>query len=141
LVMVKFMPGIFMAVDREARSSTLLKTLLGFIMIIASFIAVLLVAITVVGLPIALISLLLIITALMLSGIFVSYSIGKWIGDKAKIRQGNIVIFIIGFVTLNVLFLIPFVGGLISLISMSLGFAALLYAGRHFLGTSGANAV
>ncbi len=141
LVMVKFMPGIFMAVDREARSSTLLKTLLGFIMIIASFIAVLLVAITVVGLPIALISLLLIITALMLSGIFVSYSIGKWIGDKAKFRQGNIVLFVIGFVTLNVLFLIPFVGGLISLISMSLGFAALLYAARNFLGTSGANAM
>ena len=61
LILVKYLPGIFQAVDGEVRSSTLLKTLLGFVMIIASFIALLLVAATVVGLPIALISTLLIL--------------------------------------------------------------------------------
>jgi hypothetical protein len=131
LILVKYLPGIFQAVDGEVRSSTLLKTLLGFVMIIASFIALLLVAATVVGLPIAFISMLLILAALMLSGTFVSFSLGKWIGEGAKIKQGDLVYFVIGFVIINVLYLLPLVGGLVSLISMSLGFAAILYAARR----------
>jgi len=67
----------------------------------------------------------------MLSGTFVSFSLGKWIGEQAKIKQGDLVYFIIGFVIINVLSLLPFVGGLVSLISMSLGFAAILYAARR----------
>jgi len=131
LILVKYLPGIFSIVDGEVRSSTLLKTFIGFVLIIASFIAILLVAITVVGLPIAFISTLLILAALMLSGTFVSFSLGKWVGEQAKIKQGDLVYFIIGFVILNVLFLLPYVGGLVSLISVSLGFAALLYAARR----------
>ncbi len=131
LILVKYLPGIFQAVDEEMSRSTLLKTFLGFVMIIASIIAVLLVAVTVVGLPIALISALLFFAALMLSGTFVSFSLGKWICERAKIKQGDLVYFVIGFVILNVLSLLPFVGGLVSLISMSLGFAALLYAARR----------
>jgi hypothetical protein len=138
LILVKFAPGIFAAVDSEIRSSTLLKTILGFVLIIASFIAVLLVAITMVGLPIALISSLLILAALMLSGTFVSFSLGKWIFERAKMKQGDLILFVLGFVILNVLFLLPYIGGLISLISMSLGFAALLYAARHFFRTCNA---
>jgi hypothetical protein len=141
LILVKYLPGIFMAVDSEIRSSALLKTVLGFVMIIASFIAVLLVAITMVGLPIALISFLLILAALMLSGTFVSFSLGKWIGEQRKIKQGDLVLFTLGFVILNVLFLVPYVGGLISLISMSLGFGALLYAARRFLRTDKVTAI
>jgi hypothetical protein len=118
-------------VDDEVRSSTLLKTFLGFVTIIASFIAILLVTVTVVGLPIAVISTLLIFAALMLSGTFVSFSLGKWIGERAKIKQSDLVYFIIGFVLLNVLCWLPLVGGLVSLISMSLGFAAILYATRR----------
>jgi hypothetical protein len=130
LLLVRYLPGIFIIVDGEMSCSTLLKTFLGFVMIIASFIAVLLVAATVVGLPIALISTLLILAALMLSGTFVSFSLGRWICERAWKRQSDLICFIIGFVILNVAFLLPFVGGLVSLISMSLGFAALLYAAR-----------
>ena len=131
LIMVKYLSGIFMVVDEEIRTSTLFKTLLGFVMIIASFVALLLVAITVVGLPIALISSFLIFVALMLSGTFVAYSLGKWICMQAKFEKGDLICFVIGFVILNILFQIPYLGGLVSLVSMSLGFAALLYAGRH----------
>jgi hypothetical protein len=138
LLLVKYLPGIMQAVDSEVRSSTLLKTLLGFVMIIASFIALLLVAVTVVGFPLAFISMLLIFAALMLSGTFVSFSLGKWIGEQAKIKQGDLVYFIIGFVIINVLSLLPLVGGLVSLISMSLGFAAILYAARAMAGQANA---
>lgn len=134
LLLVRSMPGIMQAVDGEVRSSTLLKTLLGFVMIIATFIALLLVAATVVGLPIAVIAALLFIAVIMLSGTFISFSLGKWIGEQARIKQGDLVYFIIGFVVLNVLSLLPFVGGLVSLVSMSLGFAAILYAARRMTG-------
>jgi len=138
LLLVRGMPGIMQAVDGEVRSSTLLKTLLGFVMIIATFIALLLVAATVVGLPIAVIAALLFFAVIMLSGTFISFSLGKWIGERARIKQGDLVYFIIGFVVLNVLSLLPFVGGLVSLASMSLGFAAILYAARRMTGQTNA---
>ncbi len=131
LILVRYLPGVFMAVDREVRDSPVLKTLIGFVLIIASVIAILLVAVTVIGLPIALISTMLFAAALMLTGIFVSYSSGKWIGERLKLKYGDLILFIVGFVVLNILFVLPFVGGLISTISMSLGFAAFLYAARR----------
>lgn len=132
LILVRYLPGIFVAVDREVRESPILKTLLGFVLIIASIIAILLVAVTVVGLPVAMISTLLFAAALMLTGIFVSFSLGKWIGELLKLKYGDLILFTVGFVVLNILFMLPFVGGLISTISMSLGFAAFLYAARSF---------
>jgi len=133
LILVKHIPVIFRTVDEEIRTSTLLRTVLGFIIIIASFIALLLVAITVVGLPIAVVSTFLVIVGLMLSGTFVAYSLGRWICLQGKLKQGDLVCFTIGFVILNLLFLIPYLGGLVSIVSMSLGFAALLYAARRLI--------
>ncbi len=130
LLLVRYLPGVFRIVDEQVRSSTLLKTLLGFVMIIASFIALLLVAVTVVGLPIAMISMLVIFSALLLSGTFVSYSLGRWIGERTGRLRGDMAYFALGFVLLNLLYLLPLVGGLASLIATSLGFAALLYAAR-----------
>jgi hypothetical protein len=138
LILVKHLPGIFLAVDGEVRRSTLLRTLMGFVLIIASFIAVLFVAITVVGLPIALISTLFILAALMLSETFISFSLGKWIGERTGKRQSDPVYFVIGFVILNVLLLVPFVGALIKLIAVSLGFCSILYAARGLTQAGGA---
>ncbi len=137
LIQVKYLPAVFRTVDGEIRTSTLLRTMLGFIIIIASFIALVLVAFTVVGLPIAMLSMFLMIVALMTSGTFVSYSLGRWICMQGKLKQGDLVCFAIGFVILNLLFLIPYLGGLVGMISMSLGFAALLYAARRFIVASG----
>ncbi|MDD4580722.1 MAG: hypothetical protein PHF80_08600, partial [Methanothrix sp.] len=63
-----------------------------------------------------------------------SFSLGKWINEQTKIKQGDLACFVIGFIVLNVLTHLPMVGGLISVISMSLGFAALLYAARRLNG-------
>jgi hypothetical protein len=133
LILVRFLPGVFADVNSEIGRSPVVATVVGFVLMIASFIAIIIVAITVIGLPIALIAALLLITALMLTGTFVSYSLGKWIGSRLKLKYSDLVLFVIGFVILNILFLIPFIGGLASLISVSLGFGAILYACRkHF---------
>lgn len=133
LILLRYLPGLFFAVDGEIRRSPVVTTVLGFVLMIASFIAIIIVAITVIGIPIALIALFLLLVALMLTGTFVSFSLGRWIGSKANLKYGDMALFVIGFVILNILFLIPFVGGLIGLVSVSLGFGAILYAARNQL--------
>jgi hypothetical protein len=130
LILIRYLPGLFIAIDSEIRDSPLVKTVVGFVLMIAAFIAILIVAITVIGLPIALIAALLLVVALMLTGTFVSFSLGRWIGARLKLKYGDMALFVIGFVILNILFILPYVGGLIGLISLSLGFGAILYAAR-----------
>lgn len=131
LILVRYLPGIFREVDEEARRSTLLKTLIGFVMIVAASIAFLLLAGSIIGLPIALVSALLFLAALQLSSSFVSFSLGRWINQRAKLKRGETASFAIGFVVLNVLFYLPIIGALVSVASMSLGFASILYASRR----------
>lgn len=131
LILVRTVPGLFLIVDAEIRKSPVIRTLIGFVLLIASFVAIFIVAITVIGLPIAAIAAMLLVVAWMLTGTFVSFSLGIWIADLLKKKLSNTVVFLIGFVILNILFLIPYLGGLIGLISLSLGFAALLYAVRY----------
>jgi hypothetical protein len=133
LLLVRYLPAGFISVDNEIRSSPALKTIVGFLLLIAAFIAICLVAMTVVGLPIAFAALLLILLAWMLSGIFVAFSLGRWIGGRAKVSQSNLVLFLIGFIILNVVFLLPYIGGIVGLLSLSMGFGAFLYAARHHL--------
>jgi len=134
LILVHFLPGVFTDVNSEIERSPVVVTVVGFILMIASFIAIIIVALTLVGLPIALIAALLLTAALMLTGTFVAYALGKGIGARLKLRYSDLVLFVIGFVILNILFLIPFVGWLASLISVSLGFGAILYTCRKHLG-------
>jgi len=133
LLLVRTVPGLFLIVDKEVRKSPAIRTLIGFVLLIASFIAILIVAITVIGLPIAAIAAMLLAVAWMLSGIFVSFSLGRWIADLLKKNLSHTIAFLIGFVILNILFFIPYLGDLIGLICLSLGFAALLYAARDEL--------
>jgi hypothetical protein len=133
LILLRYLPSLFFAVDGEIRRSPVVTTVLGLVLMIAAFIAIIIVAITIVGIPIALIALFLLIVALMLTGIFVSFSLGRWIGSRLNLKYGDMALFVIGFVVLNILFLIPYVGGLIGLISVSLGFGAILYAARNQL--------
>jgi len=104
---------------------------LGFVMIVAAFIAILLLAVSIIGLPAALISGLLFFAALLLSGSFISFSLGSWINQKAKLKRGDLASFAIGFVVLNILFYLPLLGWLIKLISVSLGLSSLIYASRR----------
>jgi hypothetical protein len=46
-------------------------------------------------------------------------------------KRGDLASFAIGFVILNVLFYLPVIGALISVISMSLGLASIIYASRR----------
>jgi hypothetical protein len=90
----------------------------------------LLVFVTIIGIPMAIMLTLLMALAVMTSSIFVSFSLGRAIFDTLNLKSGDLAVFLIGFLILNGLFYIPFAGGLIKLIAVSLGFGAILYAIR-----------
>ncbi len=131
IILLKLFPAQFFKVEEEIRESTLLKTVVGFVLIIISAVVIILVAVTVVGLPVAAVMAMLFIIALMLSTIFVSFTVGKKILDQFKLKTGYIWTFIIGFIILSLLFIIPYIGGLIRIVAVSLGFGAICYALRE----------
>ncbi len=131
IIFIKLFPTQFFKVEKEIRKSTLLKTVVGFVLIIVSAVVIILVAVTVVGLPVAVVSAMLFITALMLTTSFVSFTVGKKTLDQFKLKTGDIWTFIVGFIILNILFIIPYVGGLIQIVAVSLGFGAVCYALRE----------
>lgn len=130
IVLLKLFPTQFLIVEEEVRKSPVKNTLVGFVLIIASVILIILLAVTVIGFPVALIMGMLFITALMLSTLFVSFAVGRKIVDLFKVKTNDILIFVLGFVILNLLFRIPYAGVLIGIVAISLGFGAIVYALR-----------
>ena len=130
VLFLRLLPVLFSAMDQEIRKSTVIKAIVGFVMLIASMVLILLVFVTIIGIPIAIMLTLLLALAVMTSSIFVSFSLGRAIFDTLNFKSGELVVFLIGFLILNGLFYIPIAGGLIKLIAVSLGFGAILYAIR-----------
>ncbi|NOJ27911.1 MAG: hypothetical protein DA330_07890 [Nitrososphaera sp.] len=88
VILLKLFPTQFTKIDEIIRKSTVKKT--------------------VVGLPIAIIAGFLFVIGLMLAGLFVAFTFGKKITAFLKLPViNNILTFIIGFVVLVLLYLIP----------------------------------
>jgi hypothetical protein len=128
LFLLKMVPRGFLAVEGEVRRSAILKTIAGFFSIIISFIILVLISITVVLLPIALLFWMVYFIALLLSTLFVSLALGRLIARWIK-WEGNQDwhLYLVGFIVLNLLFLIPILGAFILIISASLGFASFFH--------------
>jgi len=131
IILLKLFPVQFSKVEKEIRESTLFKTVIGFVLIIVSVVVIILAAVTVIGLPVAAIMAMLFIIALMLTTIFVSFPAGKKILGYFKLKTSDTWIFVVGFIILSLLFRIPYVGGLIQIVAISLGFGAVYFALRE----------
>jgi len=131
IIFIKLFPTQFFIVEEEVRKSPVKNTLVGFVLIIASVIVIILLSVTIVGFPVALIMGMLFIIALMLSCLFVSFAVGRKIVDLFKVKLNNLLIFVLGFVILSLLFRIPYAGVLIVIVAISLGFGAIIYALRE----------
>ena len=137
VILVKSLPIQFDIVRLAMKKSIIKNTVIGFLLIIVFVIVILLSAITIVGLPISVFGLLIFLIGLMLSTLFLSFAIGKKIIRLFKhssntTNLNNITSFIIGFIILNLLFIIPipFVGQIAQIIAISLGFGSIYYAIR-----------
>ena len=137
VILVKLLPIQFGIVRLTMKKSIIKNTVIGFLLIIVFVFVILLSAITIVGLPISAFGLLIFLIGLMLSTLFLSFAIGKKIirlfqHSSNTTNLNNITSFIIGFIILNLLFIIPipFVGQIAQIIAISLGFGSIYYAIR-----------
>jgi hypothetical protein len=135
LLFIKFFPRLFYAIESEVRISPVVKTIVGFIMLIVTIIMIIILMITVIGFPIGAMLGLFFGMILMVAGLFVSYSLGDWITQKLNISIHHMLVFTVGFIIINVLYYIPYVGTITRIIVVSLGFGAVFYSVKNNWGT------
>ena len=131
ILIIRFFPKLFFTIEKEVEKDTAVRTIIGFLLAIAAVIVLVILAITVIGLPIAAILGMFFIMALMTSGLFVSYCTGNFVTKRLNINTSEMGIFIIGFVIITVLKLIPVLGFFVGLVVGSLGIAAIYYAVKN----------
>jgi cytoskeletal protein CcmA (bactofilin family) len=129
LILIRFAPGWYRKVEAELVSGWIVKLVAGFVALIAGVIVIILLAISLVGLPIAIGIGLLYLGGLLVSTLFSSLVLGGKVAGLLKREVSDYVAFTIGFVILNLLYRIPFLGTIILAIAVSLGFGALIFTG------------
>jgi hypothetical protein len=117
------------------------RIVVGFVGLVVAGIALVILAITIIGLPVALVSGLFIVIGVIFSVLFVSSAIGRLLFRWLKVEIQDWHAFVAGFVVLSILFRIPVAGIILLIITICLGFGALLYAvnghWKIITGTSG----
>lgn len=156
IILIRLLPIQFDKVRHAMNRSIIKNTVVGFLLIIVFVIVIFLSAITVVGLPIAAFGLLVLLVGLMMSSLFVSFAIGNKIirlfrrssinsstvypsiNDKTTASattttRNNVFSFLIGFVLINLLYIIPipYFTQIIQIIIVSMGFGSIYYAIRN----------
>lgn len=136
IILVKLLSNQFDSVRLAMKKSIIKNTVVGFLLIMLFVVIIVLSAITVVGMPVSAFGLLVLLAGLILSSLIVSFAIGKKIlellGRKSSGDINNISSFLIGFVLLNLLYMvpIPYFGQIAQVIVTSLGFGTLYYTIR-----------
>ena len=125
LLMVLIMPITSGKLVDSIKTEYWKNLLYGFLAMIFVPIAAILVAITLIGIPITIIVIILYIFALCITPIFAAILVGKLILKKQK---KLVLPLILGIVIYIVLVNIPFIGGLIKLAAVLLGFGAITSA-------------
>lgn len=128
LLLLALVPTTARAVEARVRERPLPAFAIGLVALIVAVIAGLILLVTVVGVPIAVLGWLFVIAGVMLAGLVVSLALGRLIAGKTGLGDNIYVPFIIGFVVLNVLYLIPILGGLLKFVVICLGFGAIVMA-------------
>jgi len=130
LIGLRLFPWLFRASEARMLRDPAIETLVGFLAMIVALILAVILAITIVGIPISVMLLLLLAVGIMLSCLLVSFTLGRRMTALLRTGTGGSVSFTVGYVILNMLFLLPYIGWIFMLISVSMGFGALLYVAR-----------
>jgi hypothetical protein len=128
LVLIVLFPGAATAVGGSVLNHPVRTLIFGIGGLIGGGIICLLLLISIVGIPLALLVALLLMATTTVSGLVTSLALGRFLGDVLKMTASPLILFIIGFVLLNLLQLIPILGGIIWLIALLLGTGAIFSA-------------
>jgi hypothetical protein len=131
LMLIYIIPNYSREVVSTLRDRTLASLGLGFLMFLATPVVIVFLFVTVVGIPLA-----LILSAVYLIGIYLARILAiLWIGSTMlgwfgkTVREGWVLV--IGLVIYSILTLIPFVGGLVTMLAVLVGLGASLLADRQ----------
>lgn len=127
LLFLVIAPKRFLVVEKNVRRSAIITTIVGFVAIIFSAVVLIIFSVSVILLPVALVGGMLILIALLFSTLFVSASLGHIIAKYLKWEAKEWQMFVVGFVILNLLYMIPIAGFIILIIATSLGLGAVLF--------------
>ena len=128
LLLLALAPGAARAVEERVRERALPAFVTGLVALIVAVILGVILLVTIIGIPIAVFAWLFVIAALMVAGLVVSLALGRLLAGGSRYGENAYVLFIIGFVILNVLYLVPFLGGLVKFVVVCLGFGAIAMA-------------
>ncbi len=133
-LIIYFMPGFIERTDKIIRTRTLASIISGITGLIIIPIVSILMIITIIGIPISLMILALYIMGLYISKIFIGITLGQYILKiSGRKKQTKYLCLIVGLVSLELLFMIPFISCLAKLIALVLGFGALIIARYEIL--------
>ncbi|ABK15070.1 conserved hypothetical protein [Methanothrix thermoacetophila PT] len=127
LIGLRVAPWLFRSSEDKMLRDPAIETLVGFLAIIVSLILAMILAITIVGIPVSVMLLLLLGVGIMLSCLLVSFTLGRKVMAIFRSGTGSAVSFTVGYVILNILFLLPYIGWIFMLIAVCMGVGALLY--------------
>jgi hypothetical protein len=109
------------------------SVLTGLACLLLAPLAVMLLLVTVVGIPLALILLALYVVALLLSGVFVAYLVGGWLLDRLRRPQSTPYLRVaVGAVAVAICVSLPWIGWLVQLLVLLVGFGAVVLDQREF---------
>jgi hypothetical protein len=128
MLMIRYLPAPFFAVEREIRKDPIKSTLFGFGVAILGLLLILVLTITIIGLPIAFLSGLALMTGILLTSLFVASSFGIVLTARFNMEVSTMIAFILGFILLHIIFAIPIVGFLARIIVIALGLGAIALA-------------
>lgn len=138
IIFIKVFGGLFFTIQKEIKQSWLKDMGVGFLLIlltVAAFVVVLLLSVFFIGillLPTALVTVMFfVMAAFVLPGIIVSYAFGEWLLKLGKVETHWAVYFAVGFIIMNLLFLIPYAGVIFRVVVASLGFGAIFYVVKN----------
>ena len=136
LLLLLVAPRTALALETRARDQPLPAFVIGLVSLIAAVILGIVLLVTVVGAPIAILGWLAVIAGIMLAGLVVSLAVGRVVGRVIGLGENRFALFVVGFVLLNLLYLIPFLGGLIKFVVVCLGFGVLVMMGMDMVSAS-----
>lgn len=128
LLLITLFPGAATVLEGMVLNQPIRTLLIGAGGLIGGGIICLLLLISIVGIPLALLVGLLLVAATTLSGLVTALALGRWLGGVLKMTASPLILFIAGFVLLNLLQMIPILGGLIWLVALLLGTGAIFSA-------------
>ncbi|MGH7825690.1 MAG: hypothetical protein ACREQ7_11025 [Candidatus Binatia bacterium] len=87
--------------------------------------------VTIIGIPLAVVLLALYVVAILLSGVFVAYLVGGWLLDRINRRGASPWMrIVVGALVVSLFMSLPWIGGIVQLIVLLIGFGALVLERR-----------